>query len=811
MGSILHDLRTSLRSLLKNPGFTIGVVLILALGIGANASVFSLVNAFLLRPLPFHEPERLVHIWQSNPLHKSDELRVSVPDFLDWKAQAESLEDLGGYYYSGFNVTSNEVPISVQVGLVTDNLIGLLGVEPIRGRSFMLDDGKPGQDQVVLLSENYWQRYFHGREDIVGQTVALDGETHIIIGVMPETFEFPLKGTRMWKPLVLEGREWDRDSAGPLLVVGRLKPDATLDQARAEMNTISSRLAEMYPEANKNVGANVVPLRQAMVFFYDMVRIMFLMLMLSVGFVMLIVCANVGNLLLARSMGRSRDMAIRVALGAGRGRIIRHLFSESLCLALAGGALGTLIAYGTMNIIGPLIPEGLYRAGAINLDARVLVFTLGVSLLVAVLFGLIPAIFASRTDINQALRSGGGGRGSTGSVKTQRLHGILVVSEISLAVVLVVSSILMVRSFSKLQDVDTGFDPAHVLTMEMDLPAKAYAGSQGQNNFYEELVRRTEVLPQVVSAATLYPLPLNFESYEQAFIPQGQPFRGPEDAKAAGKFWVSPNFFVTMEIPVLNGRTFTDQDHAEAEKVVIITESMATHYWAGENAIGQRVTLDPGKDDQEFATVVGVVKDIKAFLMNEDGEDLMFFSQLQFSTARRFLAVRTLGDPLGMVESVRVEIAAMDPALPVTTIRSMDRVVTESLGIWGGAAAGFGALGLVALVLATMGLYSLIAYSVGQRVRELGIRIALGAQGHDIISLVVRKGLNLTAIGLGLGIVGAYGLSRLLAVLLYDISPQDPLTFILTSVALFGAAMLACILPARKAMKVDPMTALRND
>jgi putative ABC transport system permease protein len=809
METLWHDIRGGLRILVRSPGFAAVTVLTLAIGIAANTAVFSLVNAFLWRPLPFDQPEKLVHIWATDPQRGYDQLRVSVPNFLDWEEQNTVFADLGGYFYRSYNLANDEEPIALLVGRLTPNMIELLGVEPILGRGFLPEEGQPGKDRVVILGDSFWRRYFAGSPNVLGETVTLDDETYTVIGVMPPEFVFPLKAAQMWSPLPLD--EWTsrREMGGPLLVVGRLAAGATMEEAAAEMDTIAGRLEQAYPQDNLGNGAQVVPLREALVFFYDLLRLTFATLFLAVGFVLLIVCANVGNLLLARATGRHREIAIRTALGGGRGRLIRQLLTESALLALLGAAVGGVLAYWLVGILGPTIPEDLYRVGTIRVDGSALGFTLGVSLLAALVFGLAPALQTTKPNLAEALKDAE--RGSSGGVGSRRLRSALVVAEVALAMVLLAGSALMVQSFYRLQNVETGFNPDNLLTMEVILPESKYPGDREQNIFYQDVVGRIRTLPGVESAATVYPLPLNFESLSRGFAIEGRPPAEPGEKLFANIFWIGTDYLKTMEIPLLRGRSFTEQDNEQAAPVVIVNRRMVERFWPDSDPLGQRLRLQPDTEEERLATVVGVVGNSKHFLLNEDTASLLYLPQLQDSRRRRFFMTRTTGDPLSLVASVREEIHAADNDLPVTTIRSMNRVVQESLGPWSGGTAGIGVLGFGALLLAAMGIYGVISYSVGQRLHEMGIRIALGAGGGDIQKLVLKQGLRLTVAGIIIGLAAAVGLAQLMQALLFGVGTLDPLTFIGTPILLIAVALLASYLPARRATRVDPMTALRYE
>ncbi|MFQ5695694.1 MAG: ABC transporter permease, partial [Terriglobia bacterium] len=587
MSTLLQDLRYGARMLARNPGFTAVVVLTLALGIAANTSIFSIVNAFLLRPLPFDEPARLVHLWQTDQSRGWRQLRVSVPNFEEWRERSQVFEDMAGYYYGSVSLLEEEGPARVQVGNVTPNLFRVLGVEPLLGRGFEPEENRPGRQKVVVLKHSFWLRHFAGQDSVLGQSLTLDAVPYTIIGVMPPTFEFSMKATQMWRPLVLDRFRDDREANGPLLVVGRIKPELNREQAQAEMTTLARTLEQEHPVANAGKGVNIVPLREALIFFYDLVQLMFLTLFLAVGFVLLIICANIGNLLLARAVARTQEVAVRTALGASRARLLQQFLTEGLLLALLGGAAGAALAYLLVGSAAPVIPQDLYRVGEISLDTRALLFTLGASLFSVLLFGLAPALHVSRPNLAAALKEGA--RGASAGTRGKRLRQGLVVSEIALAVVLLVGSLLMVQSFIRLQRVETGFDTDRMLTMEIILPTSKYKNDKEENIFYDEVLRRAAALPGVEAAAGVYPLPLNFESLSKEFLlPGGTPTK-PGEKLFANNFWVTPGYFKAMGIALRRGRDFTPADNAAARRVVVINRKMAERYWPNRSPVGRRL------------------------------------------------------------------------------------------------------------------------------------------------------------------------------------------------------------------------------
>jgi putative ABC transport system permease protein len=810
METLRQDLRFGLRLLARSPGFSTVAILTLGVGIAATTATFSVTNAFLWRSLPFDRPERLVHVWQTDRAHGASELRVSVPNFLDWREQASVFDDLGGYFYGDFNLSGRDgvdPPIRIMVGRLTPNLLDLLGVRPALGRGFLPDEDQAGKDRVVVASDGFWRRHFAADPRALGESIPLDGVSYTLVGVMPPEFVFPLKATQLWTPLSLERWKSQRETDGPLLVVGRLRPEINLDEARADLSTLMKRLEQEHPVANRGKGANLVPLRKALLFFHDTLQATFAVVFVAAGLILLMVCANVGNLLLARATGRSREMAVRSALGGSRARLVRQLLTESTLLALGGSGVGVLLAYGAAAAAGPLLPEDLYRVGDITVDGLALGFALGVAFLAALVFGLAPAVETTRLNLSQNLKEGDGS-GSAG-LRSRRLRSVLVVAQVALAAVLLVGSGLMIRSLLRLTQVAPGFNPDQVLTAELILPSSRYGTEREQNLFYEQALERLRALPGVESAAAVYPLPLNFESLSQAFAVEGRPPAQSGEKLQAGCFWVTADYFRTLQIPLERGRVFTNQDNDQSGPVVLINQTLAERFWPGVDPVGRQVRLDPGTPAEKLAVIVGVVGDSKQFLMNEEPSPLIYLPQLQDSTRRRFLILRASGDPLALVPALRQEIGALDPTQPLTALRSMNQVVEESLGPWAGGTLVIGVLGSGALVLAALGIYGLMSYWVGQRRHELGIRKALGAGASDIKRLVLRQGVVLAATGAVIGLAAAAAFTRLMQALLYGVSVLDPLTFLATPLLLGGVAFLAAFLPARRATRVDPMLALR--
>lgn len=804
MSSLWQDIRYAVRTLKLNPGFALVAILTLGIGIGATTAEFSLVEAFVLRSLPFDEPDRLLHVWATDRANDLPELRVSEPNFLDLAAQTTAFQDLGSYYYSVVDVERGNEPIKVGVGYMTPNMFDILGVSPSMGRTLTESDARPGNEDVVVLSDRYWQNQYGADPGIIGQTARLSGIPHTIIGVMGPGFEFPLKDTRMWVPLEIDA-QGDRSASGPLLVVGRLAPGMNIEDAHTEVALVAERLEAAHPVANQDRGARVVPLRNAMIFFYDVLRLVFLVGSLAVVFVLLIVCANVGNLLLARATGRTREVAVRLTMGAGRARIVRQLLTESAALALMGGAVGAVLAAWLARFIDSAIPQDLYRAGAISVGPLALAVTLGISIVAALVCGLAPALQFTRPNIADTLRKGDAA--SRGGTRGSRLRRVLVASEIAMATMLLFGAVLMFETFNAVQNIDVGFEPKDLFTASVTMPTSGYAEASDVVRFQDSLLEATAALPGVEVAAGVNPLPLNFEMFGQDFrIDPGNTAR-----LFAGAFWVTPNYFRAIGMPVVLGRSFSAQDRDGAPRVVMINSRMAELYFSGGNPVGSTIHLKEDEGMFEPATIIGVVGDSKSFLLNEDTGAQVYLPQAQEPSRRLFLVLKTASDPLDITGSVRSEVARLDPLMPLGGVRSMEQVVEESRVMWSGSAAGLGALGAAALILSIMGIYGVVSFFVGQRRREIGVHMAMGADRKDILRLVLGEGATMTLIGVGIGLLGSIALGRVMQGLLYGVSGLDPTALVVTSLILVATALAACYVPARRASRVDPMHALRYE
>jgi putative ABC transport system permease protein len=812
MRSFLLDLRYAARVLLKSPGFTVVAVLALALGIGANSAIFSVVNSVLLRPLPYKDPDRLVIAWESNPQLLDDYLKThneaAPANFYDWQAQSHVFENLAAFRWRDFNLTDGDNPEQVTGSAVTPNMFATLGVSPLIGRDFLPEEGEPGKDAEVILSYGLWQRRFGADPKVVNRQIGVNGQAYTVVGVMPRDFEFPRAQAEMWTPFAPTDQVKASRTSHFLYTRARLKPGVSIEQAQAEMDTIAARLRQQYPDSNSQRGVRIASLPSESV---AQIRPALLILLAAVGFVLLIACANVANLMLARATARQKEIAIRTALGAGRWRIIRQLLTESVLISFVGGAFGLLLARWGVDLLLAGTPRqfmlGIPGWNKIGLDYRVLAFTLVVSLATGVVFGLFPAWQASKSDINETLKEGGRSSGAT--VLGGIYRSVLIVFQMTLAVMLLVGAGLMIRSIMRLMDVSPGFDPQNLVTLQLSLPRSQYAKSQQVTNFYSELTRRVAGLPGVESVASIDMMPMGGSGGTTAFMVEGKPAPPKGQYPEANARTASPGYFKTMHIPVLEGREFDEHDTPDSPLVVIINETFARKYWPGEDAIGKRL-LDP---ENRFppVQVVGVVGDIKHWGLDDKAEEYLYTSSTQTPNNSMFVVVRTATDPAGMTASVRNEVRALDKQLPVYDVKPMSQRIIESTASRRLVMLLLGVFAAVALVLASVGIYGVMAYSVTQRTHEIGIRMALGASRGRILAMVVRQGMLLALAGVALGLILSFAVTRFMASLLFGVGANDPATLVAVSLTLALIALLACLIPARRAMRVDPMVALRYE
>ena len=797
MNSLWQDLRYGARALLKNPGFSLIAVLTLALGIGANTAIFSVVNAVLLKPLPFNDPERLVMGWNRGAeAAGGDRTPLAVADLLDWRAQSRSFAEIGAFQNIMFNYTSGDSPERVQAAGVTANFFSVLGALPSLGRAFSPDEERPGAQRVALLSDGFWRKHFAADPQALGRTINLNGASFTVIGVMPAALDFPSKEVELWTALQLQ----QPTRRGPYFLrgVGRLKPGVSLEQARAEaLNALKSSF-------EGELDLNVLPVNE---FIVGDVRLALLVLLGAVTLVLLIAAVNVANLMLARSAARVKEISIRAALGASRVRIIRQLLTESLLLALAGGLLGALWSSWGVKLLLKMAPESIPRLSQIGIDGRALGWTALVSLLTGVLFGLAPAWQSSRLSLNETLKEGGRSGGE--SPGKRRWRDLLVVSELALAVMLLIGAGLLVKSFWRLQRVDSGVDTERVLTMQLALRGQRYADPLQVAAFYQSLLERVQALPGARAATASNSLPPDSTEFSDDFTIEGRPAAPNQPPPIAFLIRVSPDYFRAFGVLLRHGRYFNAADSRDATRVAIINETMARQFFPNEDPIGKRINTGDERQPSWWR-IVGVAGDVKYNGLAGETQPAMYQPLIQATTGNVFLSVKTeAADPLSLAAAVRSEIRSLDPELPVAQVRTLEQRFATAV-----AQPRFGAtlvalFAALALILASIGIYGVISYSVTQRTHEIGIRIALGARSRDVLGLVARQGMTLTVIGLGVGLSASFALTRLMKNLLFGVSETDPLTFIAVSLLLSLVALLACLVPARRATKVDPMIALR--
>jgi len=813
--TLWQDLRYGVRMLLKHPGFTFIAVLTLALGIGVNTALFSVVNAVLLRPLPYAEPERLVQLYEANAQQGFDRFAFSLANFVDHRDQQSGFEQMAAYHRWNANLTGAGEPERVQVAIVSANFLPLLRVQPLLGRGFLTEEETPGKDNVAVLSYGLWQRRFGADPGVLNKSVNLSGYVCTVVGVLPADFQFPDPFGRnplseaapkvdLLAPIAYDPKNLGDRGSHFLQVLARLQPGVELAQAQTELRAIAGRLEQQYPDRNKGWTVNVFALQDEVV---RTVRPALLLLLAAVAFVLLIACANVSNLLLARAAARQKEMAIRLALGAPRARLLRLLLTESLLLALAGGAAGLALAYWAMRAFISFSPANVPRTDEIRLDGMALLFTFSITLLTSVAFGLLPTLRASKAGVHTTLKKGGRQAGNRGG--RPRTRGLLVVAEVALSLLLLIGAGLMIRTFISFQRVDPGFRTDNLLTMKLALPFKKYPQPHQQVAFYRQVIERVRALPGVQEVGAVSDLPL-VEGGFFAFIIEGRASASAQDDPSAVWRAITPDYFRTMGMRLRRGREFTEQDQPGAVEVIVINETMAASFWPGEDPIGKRIQIYDSQP-MPWREIVGVVNDTKEAGLGAPTRPEIYVPFSQRPRTAMTLIAHTAAGPEQLAGAMRAAVQTVDPEQPVFRISTMQQFFSAEVAVPRATMFLLGALAVAALILAAVGIYGVMAHAVTQQTHEIGIRTALGATQRDVLRLVVGQGMTLSLIGVVIGLAGAFALTRLMTSLLYGVSATDPATFTVIALLLTGVALFACYIPARRATKVDPLVALRYE
>jgi putative ABC transport system permease protein len=815
MRNLLSDFRFSLRLLRRNPGFSAAAIVVLALGIGANTAIFSVVNAVLLRPLPFDDPSRIMQVWHVPPAKSFPGMTmfaVSPANYLDWHSQSSSFEQMAAYGFRSFTVGGAERPEAVQAASIASDFFPLLRVHPMLGRTFTPDEDQPGQGHVVVLGYNFWRDHFASDRNIVGRNVVIDGETYSIVGVMPKTFRFP-SWAKVWVPLAWTNETRAVRGNHNYGVIARLKKNVDMRQAQSELSAISSRLERLYPEDDKGWGAIILPFRDQLV---GDVRPALLVLLGAVAFVLLIACANVANLVLAKTLARRKEIAIRTALGASRLVVLQQILAETVLLSVAGGALGLILARFGITLIVKVLGDRIPAFMQITLDIPVLSFTLLLSVVAGVLAGVIPSVRFTKTDVNEALKQGQS-RGSS-DARGGGTRRLLVVSEVALSLVLLIGAGLMIRSLWELRKVQPGFDSHNVLTMTVPLPANRFPSPTGEIHFFEDVLNRIRALPGIDSAGVIDDLPLNGGGSNQPFTIEGRPAPPMSEQPEVDVRVISPGYLRAMHIPIVRGRDLSDSDVAGRPGAVLISDSLARRFWPNEDPIGRHITLTfyPGV----VREIVGIVGDIKMDSLDQTRSGAAIYHPLAQLTApptepwRSFgmsFAVRTNSDPMNSVSAVTKAIHEIGPDLPVVDVLSMNEIIAQSVSPQRFNMLLLACFAGLALVLAAVGIYSVVSYTVRRRVREIGIRMALGASNADVVRMVLVDGLKPILVGVLLGLAAALALSRVVSSLIYGVRATDPLTFAAVAILLLIVGIFATILPAYRAARIEPVRILREE
>src|SRR5262245_43595398 len=805
--ALFQDLRYGARMLLKNPGFTLIAVITLALGIGANTAIFSVTSAILLRPFDFHDLDRLVWVYETAPRQGNFLSGMSPADFADLSRQQKVFAGLAAFRLSNSNLTGGGEPERVRNSEVTAGFFRLLGFEATLGRAFLPEEEQAGRGQVAVLGYGLWQRRFGADPKIVGATISLDEKAYTVIGVMPEKFDFPKPG-ELWTPLALSNEAWNERREQSLQVVARLKPGVELGQVNSEVEMLAARLAEQYPQTNAGRGATVRLLRRG----NEYSEVFLSLLMTAAGFVLLIACVNIANMQLARASSRSREMAVRTALGASRLALVRQLLTESILLSLLGGVFGLLVSFGLLDFIRGSLPldQVQYIPGweSIRVNERVMIFTLVVSLMSSVVFGLVPALQSSDPNLNEALKEGG--RSDGGGAGGQRLRKTLIVAEVALALVLLVGAGLMVKGFARMTEKQQqGFDPRHALTLRATLPPSRYADGRQIAAFHRQAQERLSALPGVESATSTSFLPGSDAWNSTEFQIEGRP-APPGQERVSSYQQVGADYFRTVRIPVIKGREFSADDVEGSPLAAVISETLARRYFPNEDPLGHRVKVGAPEPAAPWYTIVGVAGDVPRFMLDREMQPMLYLPNQQLSDRNAYFVVRASGAPMAALPAARAQIAALDNKLPLYEIKSHEQVIADRMAGLRLVASLMVMFGALALALAAVGIYGVISYAVSQRTHEIGVRVALGARPQDVLRLVLGQSLKLAALGLAIGLPVALALGRVMAGALFGVIALEPLTFVGFTLLLTGVAMLAGYLPARRATKVDPITALRS-
>ncbi len=825
---MLNEIKIALRGLLKTPGFTAIALVTIALAIGANTAVFSLINGLLVKPLPYSDPVKLVLLWEKFAAQGLERIPVSAPEFLDLEKEAQSYSRIAAFDYRTFNMSGSDLPERISGAVVSPALFPLLGVKPIVGRTFSVEEQGEGHDDVIVISGRLWKRRFNSDPALIGKPLLLNGRSYIVIGVMPASFEFPIplfnvqggqfaERVDVWKPAAFTPIEMQTRYSRSYGVIARLRPDVTPERAQAELNTIMANWIRIHPDlysATQGFGAKVYPLHDQVV---GGMRKGLMILLGSVAGVLLIACANLATMLLARASARERELAIRVALGAGPWRLLRQMLTESVLLAIGGAVVGVVLSIWALDLLAKIGARTVPRLAEANVDIVVLLVTAVVAIVTGILFGLVPAFASAKPELTDALKEGG--RGATSGTRRNRIRNSLVAAEIALALVLLIGAGLLMKSYVHIQSASPGFNPQNVLTMEIALSdikyppqsSPEYRGGESMLRFWNEAIRRIRQLPGVQAVGGTTILPLSGSNSDWSFNIEGRKM-GPKDPGPDEELRdITPDYFRVIQTPLLRGRFFTEHDDASAPLVTIINEAMAKKYWPNEEALGKRITFDDPRKDPKWVMIVGVVGSIRHRALDVDPQPEYYRPVAQWPQRQLILTVRSAQNPRSLASTVRREIQAIDPDQPVASVRTLEAVAAESIAPRRISMVLLGAFAGIALLLASVGIYGVVSYLVVQRTHEIGVRMALGAQRRDVLRLIVGHAAKLVGIGTVIGLVLAFLSTRLLSVLLYNVGAFDVTTFVFVTIALTAVALLASYIPALRAARADPVVALGHD